>query len=209
MNMNKFLKPWKENNIVSATTTKLIGPFFKYQVPRNFREILKLQKMHIVTAQQIHKNRIAIITRVDSGNTINKVDGLITKDENVCLVIFTADCIPIFFYDRVKKVIGLTHAGRRGSLMNISESTVKEMQKLGAQTQYIKVHLGPHICKKCYQLDLAKINIIQLMQNNILQKNITVSEFCTYEDRDIFYSYRREKPTTASFNEMLSFIALK
>lgn len=207
--MKKFIKPWQKNNLIAGTTTKLMGSFIKYQDPKEFRKFLKLTKKDIIFAEQVHKNSISIVTKDDCGNTVKKVDGLITKDHNLYLVIFTADCIPLFFYDWVNRIIGLTHAGKMGSLMNISGNTVKGMQKLGAQVKYIKVHLGPHICKKCYQLDLAKINIIQLIENGVLRENITTSRFCTYEDENIFYSYRREKPATTLFNEMLSFIALK
>lgn len=207
--MKQFIKPWRENSLICGTTTKLMGPFIKHQDPKKLWEVLKLQNKDIVFAKQLHENKVATVTREDSGTTIKNADGLITEDENLYLLLFTADCIPIFFYESINKIIGLTHAGRKGSLKNIAVNTVKAMQKIGAKAKHIKVHLGPHICNKCYQLDLAKVNLLQLKISGILEKNITVSKFCTFENDDVFYSYRREKPTTTAFNEMLSFIALK
>lgn len=207
--MKQFIKPWRNNKCVAGTTTKLMGSFTKYQDPLVFRKTLKLTKKDIITAEQIHKNHVVIVTKDDFGSPVKNADGLVTKDNNLFLVIFTADCIPIFFSDLKNRVIGLTHAGRRGSLMNISGNTVKMMKKIGAEVKNIKVYLGPHICRQCYGWDLAKVNLSQLKESGIPLRNITVSKFCTFEQRDIFYSYRREKPDTTIFHEMISFIALK
>ncbi|MBI2029543.1 polyphenol oxidase family protein [Candidatus Gottesmanbacteria bacterium] len=195
--MNKLIKHWQRDNVNTGTTTKLLSSFTKFKT-KNF-----------VYAQQVHSNKVVVVTNKDSGKTVKGADGLITNSDNLCLVIYTADCIPVFFYEPVKKIIALVHAGRKGSLINISGSTVKEMVKLGANVNKIKVHLGPHICKNCYEIDLASVNINQLTSLNILRSNISLTDYCTYEDKELFYSYRREKPKNREFDEMISYITLK
>lgn len=198
--MNKYIKPWQENNITCFTTTKLMEPLVKHQTPRNFQNVVK--------AEQIHHNTVIVVTKSDSGKIIKNADGLVTKDKNLFLLIYTADCIPVFLYDAINNIIGLTHAGRRGSLKNISGNTVEKMKKMGAKTDSIKVYLGPHICNKCYETNLAQINISQLRESGILSKNISISPYCTFEDHELFYSYRRDKPLEKIFPEMLSIIGL-
>lgn len=207
--MNKLIKHWQKDKVNCGTTTKLLGSFTKFNDPRKFREVFKLRLNNPVYAEQVHGNNVAVVTSEDCGKEIKNADGLTTNSNNLCLVIYTADCIPVFFYEPVKKIVGLAHAGRKGSLINISGNTVKQMIKLGANKKNIKVHLGPHICKNCYEMDLASVNINQIVSFDIPRSNITITKYCTYEDDDFFYSYRREKPKTREFNEMISYISLK
>ena len=207
--MKKLIKPWQENNLLTGTSTKRLGSFIKHKDPKKLRKTFRLKKKDIVFAEQVHNNKVVVVDEKDGSKVITKVDGLVTKVGRLCLVVYTADCIPVFFYDKLNKVIGLSHAGRKGSLVNISGNTIKEMKKIGADPKHIQVHLGPHICKKCYEVNLALLNSKQLMQEGVPKSNITISEFCTFEDKDYFNSYRREKPTNEFFDEMISLILLK
>ena len=53
------------------------------------------------------------------------IDGLVTDVKNLPLVTFFADCVPLFFVDDVRHVIGLSHSGWRGTAGKIGLETIK------------------------------------------------------------------------------------
>ena len=66
--------------------------------------------------RQIHEDHIAVVSRRPEGPIrIPDTDGLITDLKNVLLTTVHADCLPVYFFDPEKGVIGLVHAGWRGS----------------------------------------------------------------------------------------------
>ena len=66
---------------------------------------------------------------------------------------FFADCVPLFFYDPVKKAIGASHSGWRGSVKRIGEKTVRRMEEeFGSNPKDILAVIGPSICKDCYEV---------------------------------------------------------
>jgi len=84
---------------------------------------------------------------------IRRVDGLISNVSEVPLTIFTADCVPIFILDPVRKAIGLVHAGWRGTLGRVSEGAVAMMEETyGSRPGDLVVALGPSIGPCCYQV---------------------------------------------------------
>ena len=59
----------------------------------------------------------------------NRISLASTDDKKVVLMTFFADCVPLFFYDPVKKAIGASHSGWRGSVKRIGEKTVRRMEE--------------------------------------------------------------------------------
>ena len=64
--------------------------------------------------EQTHSDRIKKVGQEQAGMMIGEVDGLITGDENVFLMVKTADCLPLIFFDPRQKVVGAAHAGWTG-----------------------------------------------------------------------------------------------
>ncbi|GMB10875.1 MAG: peptidoglycan editing factor PgeF [Candidatus Improbicoccus devescovinae] len=147
-----------------------------------FCQSVGINRNFIISCNQVHSNNIQIITK--ELNTINQkteFDGLITDQPNVALATFHADCSPIFVYDNIKKVIGLAHAGWRGTLNNIA----------GKMINYFKIHfksdpknltcgIGPAINICCLKVDsdvadlffdLFKNNKNNIQENNIIYKS--------------------------------------
>lgn len=118
-----------------------------------------IEAKDLVFTDQVHKANVRVVTKNDVGKGIvskrdyKEIDGHITNEVGVPLLVFAADCVPIYFVDPVKKVIGLTHSGWRGTVLKIGKQTVIEMEKnFGCKGQDIVAVIGPCICKDCYEV---------------------------------------------------------
>jgi len=191
------------------------------QIEKNKEEFLKrlsLKKPANVTAEQIHGSRVAYVNNNNSGRNIKGADGLATKEKNLFLMVFVADCLPIVAYDPKKEIVGIAHAGWKGTLSNIAQNLILAFRDVGSETKNILVGFGPSIefchyevgadvaAKFCssnlknsilksrsgkFFLDLKLANTIQLLKTGVLKPNIDISiKACTYENPD-FYSLRR------------------
>ena len=68
-------------------------------------------------------------------------------------VTFYADCVPLYFVDPVKKVIGLSHSGWRGTVGKIGKVTVETMcREFKSRPEDILAAVGPSICQDCYEV---------------------------------------------------------
>lgn len=102
------------------------------------------------TLKQIHSPTVHIVESVDQ--ILNEGDGLVTQIPNVAIGILTADCGPLLFADPENKVIGAAHVGWRGAMSGVIESTISQMEKLGANRQNIIAALGPTIAQSSYEV---------------------------------------------------------
>jgi len=171
---------------------------------------------NLIYMEQTHSSNIAVI-KDSSINKIENCDALVTNVKNIPLMVMVADCIPILFYDRVKDVIAVAHAGRNGTFNLITKKTIiKMVDEFGCKSKDILIHLGASIHKCCYEvgeeiakivdekyvskrdercyLDLQGMNIDQLLSLGVLENNIEISETCTCCDED-YFSYRRDSVT--------------
>ena len=162
---------------------------------------------------QIHSNLVNTISCKTNPQTC---DALVTNKPNTPLMVMVADCIPILFFDLVKKVIGVAHAGRVGTFEKIAVNTINKMQnEYNSHPKDIKVILGPSIQKCCYEvnkqmyqfvkenfgeefvnnrnIDLQGINKKQLLKAGIKEENINISPICTKCSNKPFFSYRNDK----------------
>lgn len=85
---------------------------------------------------------------------IPNADGLITDRRGLALVITAADCVPVYLYDPVRRVIGMVHAGWRGTVAGIAAAAVRAMQAhYGCDPADIHAAIGPSIGPCCYEVD--------------------------------------------------------
>jgi YfiH family protein len=77
---------------------------------------------------------------------------MVTTTEGFALGITTADCAPILFADARARVIGAAHAGWKGALTGILESTIGAMEKLGAEPSRMVAAIGPLIRQESYEV---------------------------------------------------------
>ena len=123
-------------------------------------EQLGILPQDMVKTKQKHTTIVKIVNRKNGGDGIvrpvdenDPCDGLITNEKNFLLCTVEADCVPVYFYDPVKEVIAMVHSGWKGTVQKISECTIQKMcDEFGCSPQDIKVAIGPHICKDCYEV---------------------------------------------------------
>lgn len=81
------------------------------------------------------------------------VDGLITDVPGAVLITSYADCVPLYFLDPVRHVIGLSHSGWRGTVNRMGAVTVQKMREVyGCKAEDILACVGPSICQDCYEV---------------------------------------------------------
>ena len=162
-----------------------------------------------------------------SKEPLEPCDGIITNDPGVTLLTLHADCGAYFVYDPVNSAVGLAHAGWKGTLGRIGSAMIQAMSReFGSKSKDMFVGIGPCICRNCFEvdkelgrrfidefdfdglcsagktgklmLDLEMAAAVQFVESGILPKNLTIMGACTFEDRDMFYSYRRDNGITGS-----------
>lgn len=118
--------------------------------------------IHLVKTNQDHTDEVKIITEKINLDKPDfnleqyvKTDGMITKSKNIMLATTNADCILLLFFDPVKKVIGNTHSGWKGTLQRISVKTVQKMKnEFGCNPKDIICCICPSIRKCHFEVDI-------------------------------------------------------
>ncbi len=114
---------------------------------------------NIVCSDQTHTTNIRTVTEKDRGKGFIKpkdykdVDGLVTNVPGLVLTTFYADCVPLFLVDPIRRAIGLSHSGWRGTVGKIGKRTVEVMkEQYGTKPEDLIAAIGPSICQDCYEV---------------------------------------------------------
>ncbi|WP_160720126.1 peptidoglycan editing factor PgeF [Bacillus sp. USDA818B3_A] len=196
-----------------------------------------------VGAEQTHETVIKKITRADRGtgsdsyeHAFKGTDGFYTDEEGILLTLCFADCVPLFFIAAERRMIGIAHAGWKGSVGQIAKKMITAWGEEGIKPEKILAAIGPSICEKCYIVDKYVINFVEktldeggaltynllnegqytlnlqelnkqiLLASGVLESNIMQTNFCTSCNQEDFFSHRRDKGRTG---RMMSFIGWK
>lgn len=193
------------------------------------REHLGMGREKIFPIKQVHGKHVVNLRNswVNSIRDLQEADGIITKDLVVPLAVRTADCLSVFIFDPKCLVIGLVHAGWRGTKEKIVTQALKLIEEeWGSSPRDLKVALGPCIRSCCYRvgrefkeffprdminkkdglyLDLPQANINQLIDFGVAETNILDCSICTCCD-ERFFSHRQEGEKAG---RMISLMMLK
>ena len=179
--------------------------------------------------EQLHSNKVVEYHHKPNLHGEFKADACFTKEKNILCTIFTADCLPVLITNTESTVVAAIHCGWRGLFADILKQTIS---KLGVDPATLQCWLGPCISYKPYRVDeqfrqkfvlknmefahcfyldkkkkwhadLKKIAVTQLEFLGVTQ--ISQSPYCTYDNKNLFYSYRRDGET----GRMASMIWLK
>jgi YfiH family protein len=189
------------------------------------------------TLYQVHSSDVVIVDADWDQAARPKADALVTRRVSLAIAVSTADCGPVLFADAKAGVIGAAHAGWKGALAGVIESTVSAMEKLGARRADISAALGPMISQANYEVGAEFVaRFIDADEDNprFFQRSSIgrlalfdlpgyiaarcraagIGGFedirrCTYADEELFYSYRRTTHRHESdYGRHLSVIAL-
>lgn len=165
-------------------------------------------------------------------SSLKGIDGLITGQKGVLCTAFFADCVPLYFFAPSFGYAGIAHAGWRGTVNGIARKMVEKFADLGIPPDELLAAIGPCISKTCYEvdekvirqidsqyvekavvpldnqrflLDLKQLNMDILLQSGLIRHNIIVTNYCTFLQKDLFFSHRRDRGKTG---RMLGFIGL-
>jgi copper oxidase (laccase) domain-containing protein len=175
-------------------------------VHRRYRAEIGMKDWSLLTAQQIHGDKIAVIDRaVDADHEFAGCDGLITNQKRIALGIHVADCGAVFIVDPKTPAIGLVHSGKKGTALGISTKAIDGMrEKFGSAPADLIVQLSPCIRPPHYEIDFAADIVNQCRAAGV--KQIHDSGVCTACDLERFYSYRAEKGKTGRMLALLGLL---
>ncbi|MEX0621740.1 MAG: peptidoglycan editing factor PgeF [Candidatus Woykebacteria bacterium] len=206
-------------NLVVEISTKKFGDQRLRDNQTKFFKYLDIDGSKVIKPRQIHSGAVRTVSLEDVARKVEKCDGFVTAEKDLYLMILVADCLPIVAFDPKKRIVGLAHAGWRGTKAKIAENLVGTLLKLGSRPKDILVGFGP-VIEFCHyevrsdvasaftksgfgksvmrslsgsiHLDLKQANVDQLIDFGIIKPNIDVTiKSCTYENPD-FFSYRRD-----------------
>jgi YfiH family protein len=178
-------------------------------------------------ARQVHGTTVVTVTEADRGRGMREAesalpdcDGMVTGSDTA-LMAFYADCVPLFFFEPACGMVGLAHAGWRGTAHNIVKEVMNKLRTAGGKAEACLAAIGPCIGSCCYEvgeevaicfrenfhqvltasapgkyrLDLVRANFELLVAAGIKPENIAVANLCTACRQEHFYSYRRDGVT--------------
>lgn len=148
-----------------------------------------------------------------------RADASFTHHPHQVCAILTADCLPVLLCERDGRAVAAVHAGWRGLAAGIIEQTLAHFEAPPAQ---IIAWLGPAIGPRAFEVgpevrdaflstdpeahqafmpspagrwlaDLYSLARQRLKRAGVLA--MTGGQFCTHQDADRFYSYRRDGQT--------------
>lgn len=194
-----------------------------------FLQELSLQSKNLVMVKQVHEDVVAVVDRPDPALLETHADGLMTRTPGLVLGIRTADCVPVFFWDPVRKVAGIAHGGWKGIKKGIIHRMLKIFEgQFGTQPKDLCIGIGPSIRQCCYEvgkeflgyfpgfyhakdsakghLDLAGAIQSQLVKRGVPVDQIDDSELCTVCENERFFSYRVEQQTKERILSVISIL---
>jgi len=173
---------------------------------------LGLSEEKVAIQKQVHGNNV---TYVYSGGIYPDSDALVTDKSNLGLAISSADCTAIFIYEPIQKIICGIHSGWRGTEKRIVEHTLKKLtSEFNCSVKDMIVFIAPSISQINYEvgkevaekfpdefllykdrkiyLDVAGVNYKMLLDAGVDSTNIEMSPLCSYEEKYLLHSYRRD-----------------
>ena len=181
----------------------------------------RLQAASLLTAHQIHSPTALVVTAPWPDAERPRADALVTAERGIALGVLAADCTPVLFADPVARVVGAAHAGWRGAIGGVLESTIAAMEGLGARRDHIRAAVGPCIGPDAYEvgwdferdflerdtdsrrffsrpspearphLDLPGYALHRLQRAGLGHASSCTA--CTYSQTEDFFSYRRSQ----------------
>jgi polyphenol oxidase len=161
----------------------------------------------LATASQVHGNHVLVHARGWDGWLRGpKADGHVTVERGTAVIITIADCVPVFLA-HPSGAIALLHSGWRGTAARIVEQGIAALTHRGFPASELRMHLGPAICGKCYEVSAdvyrqitgeaadkpRPVDLRAVIAGHATAlglRHVTSSALCTRCDNDRFFSHR-------------------
>ena len=180
--------------------------------------LLGIDSNRLVMPHQVHD---CVVRRIDGPQqgVIEGVDAVMTDVPQLCIGVSTADCIPVLLYDSTHRAVSAVHAGWRGTVLRIVQKAVEAMcHAYGTAPADLQAVIGPGISLDSFEvgdevynqflsagfdmqpisrrdakwhIDLPMCNRLQLMEAGIPVDHIQMTNICTYQQYDRYFSARR------------------
>ncbi|MRR17204.1 MAG: peptidoglycan editing factor PgeF [Deltaproteobacteria bacterium] len=194
---------------------------------------------NFLVLNQVHGDNIFVIKPhgdyFTSRDALN-YDAIVTSRTDLAICVKTADCVPVFLVDRMRKVIAAVHAGWRGSALEITAKSIRLMQnQYGTKPRDLLAAIGPSIGSCCYEvdaaaadafrsknkaadfllpgkrkgrwiLDLVEANRRQILDCGVPDTQIETAGLCTACHPDAFFSHRGSGGVTG---RQINFLMIK
>lgn len=172
----------------------------------------------LITLYQVHSADCVTVASAWDDALRPHADAMVTNRPGLALGILTADCAPVLLADREAGVVGAAHAGWKGAIGGVTDSTIHAMEKLGADRDRITAAIGPCIARTSYEVDgafqqrfeaddpanerffaagrdgHAQFDLEAYVASRLAAAGVRTIEAMgldTYSDADRFYSFRR------------------
>jgi YfiH family protein len=119
---------------------------------RRMAEHMGVAPENFLSLHQIHSPDVVVATGPWDSPARPKADAIVTRTAQLAIGVTTADCGPVLFADPSNRVIGAAHAGWKGALTGVLESTLAAMERLGAERGQIIAAIGPMIRQPSYEV---------------------------------------------------------
>lgn len=180
--------------------------------------LLGIDSNRLVMPHQVHD---CVVRRIDGPQqgVIEGVDAVMTDVPQLCIGVSTADCIPVLLYDSTHRAVSAVHAGWRGTVLRIVQKAVEAMcHAYGTAPADLQAVIGPGISLDSFEvgdevydqflsagfdmqpisrreakwhIDLPMCNRLQLMEAGVAADHIQMTNICTYQQYDRYFSARR------------------
>ena len=119
---------------------------------RRMAELMGVAPDHFLSVHQVHSPDAVVASGPWEGASRPRADAIVTRAEGIAIGVTAADCGPILLVDPNARVIGAAHAGWKGALTGILESTIDAMERLGAERGGMVAAIGPLIRQHSYEV---------------------------------------------------------
>jgi len=119
---------------------------------RRMAEQMGVAPDRLLGVHQVHSPNAVVASGPWEGASRPRADAIVTRTEGIAISVTAADCGPILLVDPNARVIGAAHAGWKGALTGILESTIRAMEKLGAERGGMVAAIGPLIRQDSYEV---------------------------------------------------------
>lgn len=211
---------------------------------RRFSEAVCVPMMKLTAGAQDHNINVVRVSGEAAGTGVwstrenESIDGLITDEIGLPLMIYCSDCVPLYFYDPKHHAIGLSHAGWRGTVAGMAKATIEKMQaEFGSDPGELLAAIGPSIGPESFEVDLPcaeefmalpgyesfvkddgngkfhvdlwECNRSFMLSCGMRPENITVGGVCSVKESDLVFSHRVTRGKRGSNAGVLMLEAVK